>query len=148
LESREDEDHPDKSGLVVDAKISNTPAGDETLELAHDGALFPSIGFAARGGDHRLDRRTMTRRINRAHLDHLSLVPQPAYDGARVESMRSGTQLETSNRLEVSILQLIDDPLFTWAQQRTAEANQRARHASSEAEIADWQSYSQRLTRR
>jgi phage head maturation protease len=104
-------------GLGLDLRISNTPAGDETLELANDGALFPSVGFAAGGAGHRLDRRTMTRRVNRAFLDHVAMVPVPAYTGARVESMRS------------------------------AEASQRSAHAASEAAIAAWQSYERGLRR-
>lgn len=82
-----DTNHPD--GLLLDTKISKTPVGDEVLTLANDGALHPSIGFVSQvGSDTEADRSTMTRRVNRAFLDHLTYVPTPAYDGARVLGLR------------------------------------------------------------
>ena len=52
-----------------------------------------SIGFAARLRDQILDRSTMTRRIVKAFIDHLSLVEDPAYVGAEVIGVR-GNELE------------------------------------------------------
>jgi hypothetical protein len=112
-------DRPD--GLVLDMRISNTAAGDEALQLASDDALSPSVGFATRGGDHLLDRRTMTRRINRAFLDHVSLVPVPAYTGARVLAMRAGVGASAADlpRLVTPALdEYLADPIAQWAQDR------------------------------
>lgn len=113
--------HPNRpEGLVLDMRISKIPAGDETLQLADDGALFPSIGFMTRGGDQQLDRRQMSRRVNRAFLDHVSMVPTPAYDGARVLSMRDGgTETVSARNLPPLVTPGLDevmaDPIFQWA---------------------------------
>jgi HK97 family phage prohead protease len=123
-------DRPD--GLVLELRISDTPAGDETLQLAADDALSPSIGFAASGRDHQLDQRAKVRRVNRAFLDHLSLVPTPAYKGARVLAMRSDDTACPDK--------LTNDGVFAWAKQRVTEAQQRAAHASSQKALADFRS--------
>jgi hypothetical protein len=112
--------HPD--GLGLDVRISNTPAGDETLQLALDDALSPSVGFMARPADHRLDRRSMTRRINRAFLDHLAFVPQPAYAGAKILGVRDSGRAVDAATLPPIITPAIDeylaDPIFGWAAKR------------------------------
>jgi HK97 family phage prohead protease len=109
-------------GLVLDMRISNTPAGDETLQLAMDDALSPSVGFAARSGDQQLDRRSMVRRVNRAFLDHVSMVPIPAYDGAKVLAMRAADSLVPPRELVAPNTPSLDDfyadPLFQWAEDR------------------------------
>lgn len=79
---RFDPNHP--TGLLAEIRIAETQLGDETLALAAEDMLSASVGFGVYPGGHDLDRRTMTRRINRAFLNHLSLVEQPAYDGAKV----------------------------------------------------------------
>jgi HK97 family phage prohead protease len=78
-------------GLVAAVRIAQTPLGDETLALADEDCLGASVGFAVRGSDQELDRRSRTRRIKRAFLDHLAFVPDPAYEGAGVLSVRSTT---------------------------------------------------------
>jgi phage head maturation protease len=118
--------YPERTeGLVLDVRISSTPAGDETLQLAHDDALSPSVGFVARGGDHVLERRTMTRRINRAFLDHLSMVPTPAYEGARVLGMRDqGPPISARDLPRLHTPELDDylsDPLTQWASDRLTQ---------------------------
>lgn len=102
-------------GLALDLKIANTDRGTETLELANDDMLSPSIGFAIRPQDEQLDRRTMTRRIRRAALDHLSLVPQPAYAGARVLGVRAA-QSDPAQRSRLETF--LSDPVITWANER------------------------------
>ena len=79
-------------GLVAAVRIANTPLGDETLALADEDCLGASVGFAVRGSDQELDRTTRQRRIKRAFMDHLSFVPDPAYAGAGVLSVRGATQ--------------------------------------------------------
>jgi phage head maturation protease len=75
--------HPSrKEGLVAELKISKTPLGDETLELADDGVLDASVGFAIMSnGEQWLENRAL-RRVTRAFLDHIALPPQGQYDEA------------------------------------------------------------------
>lgn len=112
-------DHQD--GLVVEMRISKTADGDAALELADDDALAPSVGFALqRLSDQVLEKRTMTRRINRAFLDHVALVGQPAYTDARVLSVRSGVSggelpaLAATPRMD----EFLNDPVFSWMADR------------------------------
>lgn len=79
-------DTRDSRGLVTVLKVSRTPLGDETLELAADGVLKASVGFMARRSDQVI--RNGVRTIKRAFLDHIALVPNPAYKAASVLSVR------------------------------------------------------------
>lgn len=110
-----------EAGLVSEVKISRTADGDETLELASDEALFPSIGFMIKNPrfDQELDQYTKTRRVNRAFLDHLAFVGQPAYDGAKVLAMRSDSpqqepQVSSTPRMD----EFLNDPVLRWAAER------------------------------
>jgi HK97 family phage prohead protease len=78
-----------EEGLVAEIRVSQTSLGEETLALAADDVLGASAGFAARFSDQVLNRQTMSRRIRRAYLDHIALTPDPAYQGARVQAVRS-----------------------------------------------------------
>jgi HK97 family phage prohead protease len=81
--------HPSRDeGLVTELKIADTPLGTETLTLANDDVLSASIEFAARMRDQILDKTRNTRRIVRAYLDAVAMVPDPAYNGAKVLSVR------------------------------------------------------------
>ena len=109
-----------QSGLVTEVKISRTELGDEALELARDDALSASVGFMVKDPfrDQELDRRTHTRRVNRAFLDHLALVGQPAYNGTGVLAMRSSgiaeadlPPLPPTPRLD----EYLNDPILRWA---------------------------------
>ncbi len=91
--------YPDASeGLIEDIKVAATLAGDETLELAAGGMIFPSIGFAvAKGSDQ--DLTPNRRYIRRAFVDHMAFVEDPAYTGADVVAVRhagadDGTEIE------------------------------------------------------
>lgn len=115
--------YPERSeGLILDMHIANTPHGSETLELANNDMLSPSVGFAVRGSDQELDRRTMRRRVNRAFLDHVSMVPHPAYLGAKVLSVRDDGGMVSSRELPPlntpSLDDFLADPVMNWAQQR------------------------------
>ena len=74
-----------------------TPLGDETLALCDEGGLDASVGFALlRRDDGRAwddaevwERNRTVRRLNRLWLDHLALVPDPAYPDAAVLSVRN-----------------------------------------------------------
>lgn len=75
-------------GLVSDLKIAKTLRGDDTLALAEEDCLSASVGFGVLPSNQILDRQTMTRRINKAWLDHIALVEDPAYEGASVLDVR------------------------------------------------------------
>ncbi len=81
-------------GLVAELRISPTPAGDDALELANDGALGASVGMAVRPADQRWSDSNRRRHIVRAFLDHIALVANPAYAGAGVLAVRSSSEPE------------------------------------------------------
>lgn len=78
----------DPRGAIAMTKISNTPLGDETLRLADDGILRASIaGQFARSG---MEIRNGLRRVFRiGMLDHIAMLPNAAYKGANVLTVRS-----------------------------------------------------------
>jgi HK97 family phage prohead protease len=81
--------HPTRAeGLVAELRISATTLGDETLALADDGVLDASIGFGLKAGDAEWSDGRRRRTINRAFLDHIALVADPAYDTANVIDVR------------------------------------------------------------
>jgi len=81
----------DERGLVAEiGPIRSTRDGDDALELAADGLLGASIGFAVLSSTDEqwsVDRRS--RRVTRAWLDHIALTGEPAYPGAKVLAVRS-----------------------------------------------------------
>ena len=83
-----------------------------------------SVGFRAAPQDLKLDRHTMTRRVCRAYLDHVSFVEDPAYEGARVLSVRSSEpddviQPEVEERDATPLLrEWSDDEVLRWAADR------------------------------
>ena len=115
-----------EEGLVVDAYISKTELGDETLQLAKDGILGASVGMAIRSTDQVLDRSagTRTRRIKRAFLDHLALVPDPAYQGAEVLAVRHEDAFAedeiNSPILTPRLNGYSEDPILSWMFERAA----------------------------
>lgn len=83
--------HPSRAeGLVAVLRIGRSPLGDETLEYANDNILDASVGFAPfPGGEQYLENRSR-RRITKAFLGHIALVPESAYD-APVLSVRNSS---------------------------------------------------------
>ena len=78
-----------QTGLIARTLIAKTPRGDDTLALAEDDMISPSIGYRInRPEDLRLTHRTRMREVLRAFLDHLSLVESPAFAGAQVLAVR------------------------------------------------------------
>lgn len=78
-------------GLIGRVRISKTPLGDETLELADDGILDASAGFRPfPGGETWLSRSAY--RVTKAFLGHVALTPEPAYDGAEVLAVRAASR--------------------------------------------------------
>jgi HK97 family phage prohead protease len=88
--------HPSREeGLVADVKISQTPLGDETLTLADDGVLGASAGYLPLpGGEKWLTRSSV--RILKGWLGHIAMVPEPAYEGAKVLAVRSKPEQVTA----------------------------------------------------
>jgi HK97 family phage prohead protease len=76
-------------GLRAAMKISHGPLGDETLDWAEDGILDASIGFAPVAGHEHWSADRQSRRITSAYLDHIALVPYPAYEDAKVLAVRA-----------------------------------------------------------
>lgn len=112
-----------EAGLVSEVKISRTDAGDETLELASDEALWPSVGFMVKNPrfDQELDRYKKVRRVNRAFLDHLAFVGQPAYEGAKILAMRAeGAVVEDEQVFTPTprMDEFLNDPILRWASER------------------------------
>lgn len=81
--------HPSRvEGLVGELKIGRSPLGDETLEYAADGILDASIGFAPFPGHEHWTEQRSKRRITKAYLGHIAMVPEPAYESANVLAVR------------------------------------------------------------
>ena len=79
-----------EEGLIAEIRIAPTALGDETLALAQEDMLSPSVGFGVRGSDQILERPY--RKIKRAFLDHVSFVETPAYASAKVLAVREGEE--------------------------------------------------------
>jgi HK97 family phage prohead protease len=117
--------HPSRQeGLVAEVRVSQTPLGDETLALADDGVLGASVGFAARGRDQEFDRKNMSRRINKAFVDHIAFVPDPTYLGAEVLGIRSATESPLAADLPKLVTPHLDE-LLVWLRSRSAADPQK-----------------------
>lgn len=83
-------------GLLAKLLISRTDDGEETLVLADDGVLDASAGFGLlRDKDGHVKHGAAVwetrnrRRLNHLWLDHVALVPDPAYPTANVLAVRA-----------------------------------------------------------
>jgi HK97 family phage prohead protease len=100
--------HTDRDdGLVVELRMSRTPIGDETLELAADGILAASVGFAPMVQRWTPDRKA--RRLEKCYLDHVGMLIDPAYPTATVldvrrQAMVDGPVVATPNKDRVLAL--------------------------------------------
>lgn len=83
-------------GLYIEARISDTQDGNDALTLVRDGVLDGfSVGFTVPlGGDvfHQVEGREV-RTILKANIHEVSLVNFPAFDDARVESVRQASDV-------------------------------------------------------
>lgn len=81
--------HPSrKEGLIAEVRIAQTPLGDETLTLADEEILDASAGFLPMPGGEKWETRSR-RRLNKCWLGHIAMTPDPAYESARVLSVRN-----------------------------------------------------------
>jgi HK97 family phage prohead protease len=105
----------DPRGLIADVRVSQTPLGDETLRLADDGVLRGSIGMLVKDTDQRL--LGGLRKIKRAFLDHIAFVPNPAYAGAEVLSVRQAQEAALAESetptLTPELDRILSDPWYS-----------------------------------
>jgi HK97 family phage prohead protease len=66
-------------GLHAVIQASNTPLGIESVELARDEVIAASIGFTIPSRDGEIWEGRARRRVIKALLREVSLVPEPAY---------------------------------------------------------------------
>ena len=104
--------HPGRDeGLVAEVRIARTELGDETLELADEGCLDASAGFAPMDCGMTWEARDRYR-ITKGWLGHIAMTPDPAYEDARVLAVRSrDTQRSTTPNLDIVKGWLADDRL-------------------------------------
>lgn len=78
-------------GWEITARISETPLGDEMYTLLRDGVIDRmSIGFEpVEHTETRGEDGSVTIRHTKVRIYEVSLVPFPAYDGAKVSAVRS-----------------------------------------------------------
>lgn len=101
--------HPSREeGLVAEVRISKTPLGDETLELCDDGVLGVSAGYRPHDdpGSEQWQGRSRVR-IQKAYLGHVAFTAEPAYEGARVLSVRTADELVEGERIETPNLDVV-----------------------------------------
>jgi phage head maturation protease len=85
--------------------------------------ISPSVGYRVKDpSDVLINRQRMSRRVNRAFLDHLSLVESPAYEGAQVLSVREGSTglsvVETPLPATPFLDEFLNDDVLAWAARR------------------------------
>jgi HK97 family phage prohead protease len=82
-------------GMLFEARISSTVAGDEALTLATDGVLDSvSVGISATEFSYNEDGVMV---ITAAEWQELSLVPQPAFAGATIEKVMASIHQNPDN---------------------------------------------------
>lgn len=94
--------HDRADGLHAELKIGTGPLGDETLDWAEDGILDASIGFAPVAGHEQWSSDRKSRRITSGYLDHIAMVPDPAYTDAKVLAVRAAGPARDGGRLAVA----------------------------------------------
>jgi HK97 family phage prohead protease len=109
--------HPSRQeGLVAELRIANTPLGDETLALAEEEILDASAGFALlhdettgkiKDGAEVWETQTR-RRLNHLWLDHIAMTPDPAYEDARVLSVRNAEHTAAEGTPNLDSLKLAE----------------------------------------
>lgn len=115
-----------ESGLFTRAKIGETQRGDETLALAQEDMISPSIGYRVQSpADVRSNSRTKVRRILRGFLDHLAMVEAPAFAGAKVLAVRaepSGLAVVEQEPLPKTpaLEEAMNDDVLLWAASRVS----------------------------
>lgn len=110
-------------GLFARVKVVKGPRGDEVLDLAEEDMISPSVGYRAqKPTDVRLDKGLRHREVLNAFLDHLGMVEDPAFKGARVLAVRgepSGLTVTDGPLPATPLLdEFMNDPVLSWASSR------------------------------
>lgn len=113
-------------GLITEIRVVQSPRGDETLALAAEDMISPSVGFGVRNSDQDFDRTTSpfpTRYVRRAFLDHIALVEDPAYTAADVLSVRGESDFVNAANLPQLNTPLLDEWAAYMAARRVGDAS-------------------------
>lgn len=117
-----DSSHQD--GLLTRVKIAETPRGDDTLALAEEDMISASVGYYVKSfSDVQINKRSKVRRVLRGFLDHLAMVENPVYVGAKVLAVRaepSGLEVVTPLIETPNLDEAQSDELFLWAASRAS----------------------------
>lgn len=95
-------------GVPIQARISQTSAGDDAYQLLKDGVIDSlSIGFIPLEYEETWDDdQNLHVRQKRIDIKEVSLVPWPAYDDAKVTKVREHNQeREEANKMDTSALE-------------------------------------------
>lgn len=94
-------------GVPIQARISQTSAGDDAYQLLKDGVVDSlSIGFIPLEYEETWDDdQNLHVRQKLIDIKEVSLVPWPAYDDAKVTKVREKTQREETSKMDTSTLE-------------------------------------------
>ena len=94
-------------GVPIQARISQTSAGDDAYQLLKDGVVDSlSIGFIPLEYEETWDDDgSLHVRQKLIDIKEVSLVPWPAYDDAKVTKVREKTQREETSKMDTSTLE-------------------------------------------
>ena len=113
-------DPSDQRGLFARIRIAETVRGEETLRLAAEDMISASIGYKAnKPSDVVLNKEAKTRMVKSAFLDHVGMVEDPAFEGAKVIAVRDGETgviVADGPLPETPVLdRMLLDPVIAWA---------------------------------
>mgnify|MGYP001006797017 CR=1 FL=1 len=94
-------------GVPIQARISQTSAGDDAYQLLKDGVVDSlSIGFIPLEYEETWDDdQNLHVRQKKIDIKEVSLVPWPAYDDAKVTKVREQTQKKEGNKVDNDTLE-------------------------------------------
>ena len=94
-------------GVTIQARISQTSAGDDAYQLLKDGVVDSlSIGFIPLEYEETWDDdQNLHVRQKLIDIKEVSLVPWPAYDDAKVTKVREKTQREETSKMDNDTLE-------------------------------------------
>lgn len=94
-------------GVPIQARISQTSAGDDAYQLLKDGVVDSlSIGFIPLEYEETWDEdHSLHVRQKLIDIKEVSLVPWPAYDDAKVTKVREQTKREETSKMDTTTLE-------------------------------------------
>jgi HK97 family phage prohead protease len=109
--------HPSREeGLVAEVKVSRGPLGDETLDLCDDGVLGVSAGYRPKTPEAENEKWEGRNRVRilKAWLGHVAFTADPAYEGAKVLSVRQADEpILEGERIATPYLDIVRGWLLT-----------------------------------